>query len=55
MLDFRRTGLKPHLDGENVAWTVRMVDNSTCSILDRYDRAHDVKNFQVLDGASITS
>ena len=55
VLGFRREGLKPHFDGENLVGTVRMGDDPRRSVLNRYNRTHDVKNLWVLDGASFTS
>ena len=55
VLGFRREGPKPHFDGENLVGTVRMGNDPRRSVLNRYNRAHDVKNLWVLDGASFTS
>ncbi|MGD0009935.1 MAG: GMC oxidoreductase [Terriglobia bacterium] len=35
--------------------TVRMGDDPRRSVLNRYNRTHDVQNLWVLDGASFTS
>ena len=46
---------KPHFDGENLVGTVRMGTDPRRSVLNAHNRAHDVKNLWVLDGASFTS
>ena len=57
VLGFRREGenLKPEFDGENLVGTARMGDDPKTSVLNRYNRSHDVRNLWVLDGASFTS
>jgi choline dehydrogenase-like flavoprotein len=57
VLGFRREGenLKPEFDGENLVGTARMGDDPRTSVLNRYNRSHDVRNLWVLDGASFTS
>jgi choline dehydrogenase-like flavoprotein len=55
VLAFQREGVKPHFDGENLVGPVRMGDDPKRSVLDRYNRAHDVKTLWVLGGASFTS
>jgi len=49
------TGAKPGFDGENLVGTVRMGRDPRRSVLNSRNRAHDVKNLWVLDGASFTS
>ncbi len=46
---------QPDFDGENLVGLARMGDNPSGSVVNRYNRAHDVKNLWVLDGASFTS
>jgi choline dehydrogenase-like flavoprotein len=57
VLGFREKGkdLKPEFDGENLVGTARMGDDRRRSVLNRYNRTHDVQNLWVLDGASFTS
>ena len=55
VLGFRDQPLKPGFDGENLVGTVRMGDDPKRSVLNAYNRAHDVRNLWVLDGASFTS
>jgi choline dehydrogenase-like flavoprotein len=55
VLGYRRESLKPHFDGENLVGTVRMGNDPRRSVLNNHNRAHDVKNLWVLDGASFTS
>lgn len=45
----------PVFDGENLVGTVRMGSDPKRSVLDSSNRAHDVRNLWVLDGASFTS
>jgi glucoside 3-dehydrogenase (cytochrome c) catalytic subunit len=55
VLGARSESPKPHFDGESLVGTVRMGNDPKRSVLDATNRAHDVKNLWVLDGASFTS
>ena len=55
VLGFGDESPKPHFDGENLVGTVRMGSDPKKSVLNPSNRAHDVKNLWVLDGASFTS
>ncbi len=46
---------RPDFDGENLVGLARMGDDPRTSVVNRYNRAHDVKNLWILDGASFTS
>lgn len=46
---------RPGFDGENLVGLARMGDDPRTSVVNRYNRAHDVKNLWVLDGACFTS
>jgi choline dehydrogenase-like flavoprotein len=46
---------RPDFDGENLVGLARMGDDPRTSVVDRYNRAHDVKNLWILDGAAFTS
>jgi choline dehydrogenase-like flavoprotein len=46
---------RPEFDGENLVGLARMGDDSRTSAVNRWNRAHDVKNLWILDGASFTS
>ncbi len=45
----------PGFDGENLVGLARMGDDPRTSVVNRSNRAHDVKNLWILDGASFTS
>jgi len=46
---------RPDFDGENLVGLARMGDDPQASVVNRFNRAHDVKNLWILDGASFTS
>jgi choline dehydrogenase-like flavoprotein len=46
---------QPDFDGENLVGLARMGDDPRVSVVNRRNRAHDVKNLWILDGASFTS
>lgn len=46
---------RPEFDGENLVGLARMGDDPRTSVVNRYNRAHDLKNLWILDGASFTS
>ena len=46
---------RPDFDGENLVGLARMGDDPRTSVVDRYNRTHDVKNLWILDGAAFTS
>jgi choline dehydrogenase-like flavoprotein len=46
---------RPAFDGESLVGLARMGDDPRRSVVNRYNRAHDVKNLWILDGASFTS
>jgi choline dehydrogenase-like flavoprotein len=46
---------RPDFDGENLVGLARMGDDPRTSVVNRYNRAHEVKNLWILDGASFTS
>jgi choline dehydrogenase-like flavoprotein len=46
---------RPEFAGESLVGLARMGDDSRTSVVNRWNRAHDVKNLWILDGASFTS
>jgi len=46
---------RPEFDGGSVVGLARMGDDPRTSVVNRSNRAHDVKNLWILDGASFTS
>ncbi len=46
---------RPDFDGENLVGLARMGDDPRTSVVNRWNRAHDLKNLWILDGASFTS
>lgn len=46
---------RPEFDGENLVGLARMGDDPRTSVVNRSNRAHDLKNLWILDGASFTS
>jgi len=50
-----REGVRPQFNGEDVVGLARMGDNPHTSVVNRWNRTHDVKNLWIVDGASFTS
>jgi choline dehydrogenase-like flavoprotein len=50
-----REGVRPQFNGEDVVGLARMGNDPRTSVVNRWNRTHDVKNLWILDGASFTS
>jgi len=50
-----RGGVRPQFNGEDVVGLARMGNDPRTSVVNRWNRTHDVKNLWILDGASFTS
>jgi len=48
-------GVRPQFNGDDVVGLARMGNDPRTSVVDRWNRTHDVKNLWILDGASFTS
>ena len=50
-----REGARPKFNGEDVVGLARMGNDPRTSVVNRWNRTHNVKNLWILDGASFTS
>jgi choline dehydrogenase-like flavoprotein len=50
-----RGGVRPQFNSEDVVGLARMGNDPRTSVVNRWNRTHDVKNLWILDGAAFTS